>query len=223
MTLILISIQDRKNALEEYIYDTRGKLDDRYAPFVQESEKSALLAALSEAEDWLYTEEGEDSTKSVYTARLDTLKALGDPIAKRYQEHEERAKSVYQLRETLNTYLAQATSTEDKYSHIEETEKQKVVEKCVVEEQWLKDMEVRQGERAKNVDPVLRNEEVLRKRDEVIYFAAPIMGRPKPKVSVAGGGGGSSSTGGTPGTQTPQPEQQQQEEQKKEEREMDVD
>jgi len=198
-------------------------LDDRYAPFVQESEKSALLAALSEAEDWLYTEEGEESTKSVYTARLDTLKALGDPIAKRYQEHEERAKSVYLLRETLNTYLVQATSTDDKYSHIEEADKQKVVEKCVVEEQWLKDMEVRQGERAKNVDPVLKNEQVLKKRDEVIYFAAPIMGRQKPKVSVAGGG--STSTGGTPGTQTPQPEQQQQEqqEQQKEEREMDVD
>jgi len=199
-------------------------LDDRYAPFVQESEKSALLAALSEAEDWLYTEEGEESTKSVYTARLDTLKALGDPIAKRYQEHEERAKSVYLLRETLNTYLAQATSTDDKYSHIEEADKQKVVEKCVVEEQWLKDMEVRQGERAKNVDPVLKNEQVLKKRDEVIYFAAPIMGKQKPKVPVAGGG--SSSTGGTPGTQTPQPEQQQQQEQQeqqKEEREMDVD
>jgi len=199
-------------------------LDDRYAPFVQESEKSALLAALSEAEDWLYTDEGEDSTKSVYTARLDTLKALGDPIAKRYQEHEERAKSVYLLRETLNTYLAQATSTDDKYSHIEEADKQKVVEKCVVEEQWLKDMEVRQGERAKNVDPVLKNEQVLKKRDEVIYFAAPIMGKQKPKVPVAGGG--SSSTGGTPGTQTPQPEQQQQQEQQeqqKEEREMDVD
>lgn len=201
-------------------------MDDRYAPFVQESEKSALLAALSEAEDWLYTDEGEDSTKSVYTARLDTLKALGDPIAKRYQEHEERAKSVYLLRETLNTYLAQATSTDDKYSHIEEADKQKVVEKCVVEEQWLKDMEVRQGERAKNVDPVLKNEQVLKKRDEVIYFAAPIMGKQKPKVPVAGGG--SSSTGGTPGTQTPQPEQQQQQqqeqqEQQKEEREMDVD
>jgi len=88
----------------------------------------------------------------------------------------------------------------------------------------LKDMEVRQGERAKNVDPVLKNEQVLKKRDEVIYFAAPIMGKQKPKVPVAGGG--SSSTGGTPGTQTPQPEQQQQQEQQeqqKEEREMDVD
>lgn len=218
---MLTSSQDRKNALEEYIYDTRGKLDDRYAPFVQESEKSALLAALSEAEDWLYTEEGEDSTKSVYTARLDALKNLGDPIAKRCQEHDERAKSVYLLRETLNTYLAQATSTDEKYSHIDEADKQKVVEKCVLEEQWLKDMEARQGERAKNVDPVLKNEQVLKKRDEVIYFAAPIMGRQKPKVPAGGG----SSTGGTPGTQTPQPpqEQSQQEQQNKEESGMDVD
>ena len=42
----------------------RGKLDNRYAIYVQESEKSGLLAGLQDSEDWLYTEEGEDATKS---------------------------------------------------------------------------------------------------------------------------------------------------------------
>jgi len=49
--------QDRKNALEEYVYDTRGKLDDRYAHFVQAAEKEKLLVVFQEAEDWLYTDE----------------------------------------------------------------------------------------------------------------------------------------------------------------------
>ncbi|KAJ3732775.1 Hsp70 protein-domain-containing protein [Lentinula guzmanii] len=43
--------EDRKNALEEYIYDTHSKLDDRYAPFVQQPEKEALLALLAQQED----------------------------------------------------------------------------------------------------------------------------------------------------------------------------
>ncbi|RDB15718.1 hypothetical protein Hypma_003944 [Hypsizygus marmoreus] len=53
--------------------------DERYAPYVQAAEKQKLLASFKEAEDWLYTDEGEDSPKSAYVARLDALKVLGGP------------------------------------------------------------------------------------------------------------------------------------------------
>src|SRR5204862_5628393 len=55
--LIPITHQDRKNALEESVYDMRNKVDARYATYVQPSEDEKLLVALSEAEEWLYTEE----------------------------------------------------------------------------------------------------------------------------------------------------------------------
>ncbi|KXN87253.1 hypothetical protein AN958_09044, partial [Leucoagaricus sp. SymC.cos] len=183
--------EDAKNALEEYIYDTRGKLDDRYAPFVTSKEKSTLLTSLSKAEDWLYSEEGEDSTKSIYTSKLSTLKTLGDPITFRYKEYDERSKSVSSLRDTLNTYIAQATSTDEKYSHIEQKDKDGVVEKCAKVQKWLDDMVVKQAERAKNVDPVLTSGEVMKKRDEVIFYATPIMTKlkPKPPVLPTGDGG----------------------------------
>ena len=61
-----------------------------------------MLTALSEAEDRLYTEEGEDATESAYVLRLDALKVLGDPIAFRYKEVDEREKSATQLHETIN-------------------------------------------------------------------------------------------------------------------------
>lgn len=179
--------KDRKNALEEYVYDTRGKLDDRYASFVQPDEKSKLLVALQEAEDWLYSEEGEDTTKSAYVTRLDALKVLGDPITFRYRESEDRQKSISQLRETLNNYMAQATSTEEKLAHIDEKDKQSVVEKVATVQKWLEDQIVRQAERPKNVDPVLTSAEIEKKRDEVIYFATPILTKPKPKPPVPSG------------------------------------
>ena len=191
----MIFFQDRKNALEEYIYDTRGKLDDRYAAYVQAEEKSKLLSALAEAEEWLYSEEGADSTKSVYVAKLDALKVLGDPITKRYREAEDRSKNVSQLRETINLYMSQATSEDDKYSHIDVKEKQSVVEKCATVQKWLEDQSARQSERAKNVDPAFTAAEVLKKKDEIIYFATPILTKPKPKPKV--------DPTGTPGTETP--------------------
>lgn len=122
-----LTCQDRKNALEEYVYDTRSKLDGRYAIYVQESEKSALLAGLQEAEDWLYTEEGEDATKSQYVSRLDKLKVMGDPIALRWKESEDRPKAASEIREVLNTYLSQAQSGNEKYSHLSEEDLTKVV------------------------------------------------------------------------------------------------
>ncbi|KAJ8082550.1 adenyl-nucleotide exchange factor sse1 [Marasmius tenuissimus] len=181
---LVMDTEDRKNALEEYVYDTRGKLDDRYAPFVTPDEKSKLLAALQEGEDWLYSEEGEDATKSAYVSRLDGLKVLGDPITFRWREHEERNKAVSQLRETLNSYMSQATSNEEKFNHIDEKDKSAVVEKVATVQKWLEDQLIRQLEKPKYVDPVLTTAEIGKKRDEVIYFATPILTKPKPKPPV---------------------------------------
>ncbi|KAF9478363.1 heat shock protein 70 [Pholiota conissans] len=191
---LVMDTEDRKNALEEYVYDMRGKLDERYAAFAKPEEKSALLAGLSEAEAWLYTEEGEEATKSAYVQRLDALKVMGDPIAFRHREVDERKKAIANLRETLNNYMAQATSTEEKFAHIEEKDKQAVVEKVATVQKWLEDQDVRQSERPKNIDPILTSAEIEKKRDEVIYFAIPILTKPKPKPVV------------TPGTQTPKPD-----------------
>jgi heat shock protein 4 len=151
---------------------------------VQPAEKEKLLAALQEAEDWLYSEEGEDATKSAYVAKLDTLKALGDPITNRWRESEERSRSVSQLRETLNRYMTDATSGDEKYSHIEE--------KDATVQKWLEDQIARQSEKPKNVDPVLTSAGILKKKEEVIYFCHPLLAKPKPKVAVP-----------SPGTETP--------------------
>ncbi|PCH35950.1 heat shock protein 70 [Wolfiporia cocos MD-104 SS10] len=173
--------EDRKNALEEYVYDTRGRLDERYASYVKADEKERLLAALQDAEDWLYTEEGEDATKSAYVERLDALKKLGDPITFRYREAEERSRVVAQLRETINSYMGQATSGDERFAHIDAADLQAVVEKCATVQKWLEDQIARQAERPKDVDPVLTSADVMKKRDEIIYFATPILTRPKPK------------------------------------------
>ncbi|KIJ23624.1 hypothetical protein M422DRAFT_39529 [Sphaerobolus stellatus SS14] len=181
---LVMETEDRKNALEEYVYDTRSKLEDRYAPFVQPQEKEKILAALQDAEDWLYTEEGEEAVKSAYVAKLDGLRALGDPIMNRWKSSEERPKAAAQLRETINSFLAQAQGNDERYSHIGEQEKQSVVEKAVTIQQWLDDRMVRQQEKPKNVEPVLTAKDIEKKREELIFFATPIMTKLKPKPVV---------------------------------------
>ncbi|KAK4684241.1 hypothetical protein P7C73_g5950, partial [Tremellales sp. Uapishka_1] len=212
---LVMETEDRKNALEEYVYDMRGKLEDRYAAYVQAAEKDALLSGLSESEDWLYTEEGEDATKSAYVARLDALKVKGDPIVLRWRESDERPKAASQLRESLNLYLSMAQNGEEKYSHISEADKGKVIEKCATTQQWLDDMLARQAEKPKNVNPVITSAEMLKRRDDVVYTSAAIMNKPKPKTSSAPDSG----------AQTPkeEPKESKKEQPEAEIEEMDVD
>lgn len=87
--------EDRKNALEEYIYDMRGKIEDRYADFASEEEKAKLRTMLDDAEDWLYGD-GEDASKAQYVAKFEELNAVGGVIKGRYLQAENEKKEAEQ-------------------------------------------------------------------------------------------------------------------------------
>ena len=166
----------------------RGKLDTRYAAYAQPQEKESLLKLLQESEDWLYSDEGDDATKSAYVERLDAAKKIGDPISARYIETENRSGAAAQLREALNLYGSQAASEDEKYAHIDAKDKQSIIEKVATIQKWLDDSIAKQSERPKNVDPVFTCAEALKKRDEITYFALPILNRPKPKKTESASG-----------------------------------
>lgn len=88
---LMADTEDRKNALEEYIYEMRGKIDDLYAKFASEQEKQTVRQRLSATEDWLY-DDGEDATKAVYVAKFEELMSLGGPIRMRYLDAENEKK-----------------------------------------------------------------------------------------------------------------------------------
>jgi heat shock protein 4 len=80
---LVADTEEKKNELETYIYDMRNKIDDTYADFASEEEKTKLKAKLEASEDWLY-DEGEDATKAVYISKMDEIRAVAGPIAQRY-------------------------------------------------------------------------------------------------------------------------------------------
>ena len=159
----------------------RSKLDDRYAAYVVAQDKEELLALLTKAEDWLYSEEGEDATKSAYTEKLDSLKQLGDPIVFRWYEYQELPRTAALLRDAINQYMSQATSGEERYAHIEPEKLQSIVEKTATIQKWLDDQLARQAEKPKTQPPVVTTEDIKKKREELVYFSTPILTKPKPK------------------------------------------
>lgn len=181
---LVLDTEDRKNALEEMIYDQRSKLDDRYKLFVTPEEKEKYLSALNAQEEWLYSDEGEDATKSAYVERIAALQKLGKPIQFRHSEFQDRPKAASVLREAINKYMEMAQGGDEQYSHISDADKQTVIEKCATVAKWLDDGLYKQSELPKNADPKIVSADMLKKKDEVIYACHPIMSKAKPRVET---------------------------------------
>lgn len=86
---VVSETEDKKNALEEYIYEVRGKLDEEWAPYVDETLREKLNTLLMDTEDWLYGE-GEDAKKAKYVSKMEDLQRQAGPIRGRYFEAENK-------------------------------------------------------------------------------------------------------------------------------------
>ncbi|RCK56064.1 Heat shock SSE1 [Candida viswanathii] len=104
---LVFDTEEKKNQLEEYIYELRGKLDDQYKDFASEQEKEKLSQMLLKAEDWLY-DEGEDSTKAKYIAKYEELASLGNIIRGRYLAKEQEKKEQYRQKQEAAQSAAMA-------------------------------------------------------------------------------------------------------------------
>lgn len=80
---------DAKNAVEEYVYEMRDSLSEKYRRYVLDKEKDNFIKLLNDTEKWLYAE-GEEVAKNLYVEKLTALRTIGQPIRNRYKEHEER-------------------------------------------------------------------------------------------------------------------------------------
>ncbi|GJN93471.1 hypothetical protein Rhopal_006528-T1 [Rhodotorula paludigena] len=177
---LVLETEDRKNALEEFVYEIRDRLEGSWKKFSTDDEKDKLRSLASQAEDWLYSEEGEDATKSAYVERLNGLKALGDPVHLRFRETDERPKAAAQLRELLNGYQAKLANEED-VAHIPEDKRQIVIESVANAESWLSNKLASQAEKMPYEKLSITSADILKRRDEVFNTCQSIITIPKPK------------------------------------------
>jgi len=180
---LIADTQEKKNNLEEYIYDMRNKINGEYGKYIEESIKENFLKQLTENEDWLYNE-GEGANKSAFVERLEALKKIGSPMVDRYTEAENRPKAISDFRTTLNQLRNAAQSWDEKYSHIEEAEKAKIVDKCTEKEKWLNEQEAKQEKLPLYEPPVLRAATIYGERESLVTFSTSILNKPKPKPKV---------------------------------------
>ncbi|CAG8514047.1 4047_t:CDS:2 [Racocetra persica] len=162
---LVADTETQKNALEEYVYDTRSKVETIYSEYVNPNVKDKFLQLLNDTESWLY-DEGEDASKSVYVEKFDQLKTYGGPIAERYREAEERPKAEQSLRESIQSFILSASSGEERFSHIPEEEKKSIVEKATKMSEWLNEKLKAQESLPKYEPPAVLCREIYKEREE---------------------------------------------------------
>ncbi|GIL79849.1 hypothetical protein Vretimale_12448 [Volvox reticuliferus] len=174
---------ERKNALEGYVYDLRNKLYDVYAPYIKETDKEALQGKLTAMEDWLY-DEGEDTTKSVYIAKLEELKAQGAAVERRYAEDQTRGPALEALRSTIEHYSVLAASDRPQYAHITPEERATVFKECEAAKAWLDERLALQANLSKADEPALLTADINKKRETIERVCKPVMSKPAPAPST---------------------------------------
>ncbi|CAF1348680.1 unnamed protein product [Didymodactylos carnosus] len=178
---------DAKNAVEEYVYDMRGKIDSgEYVKYTDDKHKQKLLHDLRSTEGWLY-EEGVNQEKNVYVERLKALKNLGDPIKHRYQEAKNRGyyfqefgKSLQRIDEALQQWKAR----NEKYSHIEQSDIEKVHKHLKEKEQWYDQWMNRTRSQKLHDDPQILCSQIKQEREALDNFCWSILNKPKPRVDL---------------------------------------
>ena len=108
---------EKKNQLEEFIYDMRGKFEGTHHEFLSEKVREEFLKKLAENEDWLYGE-GESATKGAYVERLNELQKISSPAIARYIEADERNAAINDLRNVINQLRSHAASTVNTFSFV---------------------------------------------------------------------------------------------------------
>jgi heat shock protein 4 len=171
--------QDRKNAVESYVYETRDALDMHLKEFVSEDARKTLYDMLCETEDWLYGD-GEACTKSEYVSKLKELSDLGIPISTRHREAEARPKAMEQVSYAIESARSFVSSTDEAYAHIEDVDRIKVTEAADAAFAWFNEMTDKQAALSKEVDPAFKAKEAETKAKDLEDVTARIRSKPKP-------------------------------------------
>lgn len=175
---------DARNALEEYVYETRNKLqeDGGLHKYVDDTLRQQILSELDELENWLY-EEGENCEREIYRTRLNDLHAKSDPIKHRQVEYEGQAQAFNELGHAIQmSYKAveQFRKGDPKYDHLTETEMLNITESTEKTQKWFDDARNKLHGVNKTQDPPIKLVDIRHEYQTLTTCVNTVLNRPKP-------------------------------------------
>nr|UNE55961.1 heat shock 70 kDa protein cognate 4 [Paroster macrosturtensis] len=176
---------DARNALEEYVYELRGKLssEDELATFVTDSDRSSLISQLDQMENWLY-EDGEDCNRPEYHERLMSLKTKGEPIQNRRNEFDLRPRVLEDFARSIQLAgkaSEQMRQKDPKYEHVTDEEVMKLIKTVQENHKWLEETRVQLNATSRYVTPSITVSQIRTEHMNFEQTIRPILNKPIPK------------------------------------------
>ncbi|KRK01847.1 heat shock 70 kDa protein 4 isoform X2 [Drosophila yakuba] len=179
---------DAKNALEEFVYDMRNKLQGgALERFVVEAEREAIVAQLNDLENWLY-EDGEDCEREIYTSRLQALHQKTDPIKVRASDYEQGPAAFDELKNSIaiaRLAVAEFRKGVPKYDHLTETEFINISETADKAQSWLDANLPKFSQSPRTADSPVQISAVRQEVQTLNACVSSVINRAKPKPTPA--------------------------------------
>ncbi|KAL9702411.1 hypothetical protein quinque_005929 [Culex quinquefasciatus] len=176
---------DAKNALEEFVYEVRGKIqeDGELSAYIEQDDASKICLQLEDTENWLY-EDGENCEKAVYKDRLAGLRQQVDPIKGRADEYQGHEQAFTELGRTVQlTFKAveQYRAKDPKYDHLTETEILNISEAAQKAQKWYEEARSKLVAVKKTQDPPVKVADIRHENQTLSTCMNSVLNRPKPK------------------------------------------
>lgn len=176
---------DARNALEEYVYELRGKLssEDELATFVTDNDRNHLINQLDHMENWLY-EDGENCNRQEYHEKLTSLRNQGEPIQTRRNEFDMRPNVMEDFARSIQLAgkaADQMRSKDPKFAHITEEEVQKLYSTIQDSRAWLDQVRVTLNKTSRHQPPPMTVAEIRTEHMNFEQIITPILNKPIPK------------------------------------------
>ncbi|KAL9398108.1 hypothetical protein Peur_007069 [Populus x canadensis] len=171
-----------KNNLEGYIYSTKEKLEtsEEFEKISTADERKSFIEKLDEVQEWLYTD-GEDATAKEFEERLDSLKAIGDPIFFRYKELSARPTAIELARKYPGELQQIVKGWETKKPWLPKDRVDEVMGDADKLKSWLDKKEAEQKKASGFSTPAFTSEEIYLKVFSLQEKVASVNRIPKPK------------------------------------------
>lgn len=173
-----------KSNLEAYIYSSRSKVrqDEEIEKVTTEEQREAHLQSLEDAEDWLYTDEGENANKTTYETKHKGLKDVSDAFIFRAQESSVRPESVKYAKKWIADTRKAIGTWKDKKKHIFANETEPLLQDIADLESFLEEKEKEQEAKEAHEDPAFTSKEVKSELSKRMTKYKKLKSKPAPKV-----------------------------------------
>lgn len=176
---------DARNALEEFVYEVRGKMQEggNLYDYIEEAARQQVCTQLEDLEVWLY-EEGETCERELYKTKLTELHNQTDPIKYRYDEYEGQSQAFNDLGHAIQMSLKaveQFRRGDAKYDHLTETEILNISEQTEKTQKWFEDARNKVSTVKKTQDPPIKITDIRHEFNTLSTCVNSVLNRPKPK------------------------------------------